>query len=169
MHLINWRRWNSCWSPYNRTATGKLGIIIFHRVRYCKEPRLTSSFETSSSRNQPTSNYWLYFTDIPDVVDVLGKSFWQKYIVLQLRILDVLELLWGTGSDWKSLDSSNIETFSWLFLFLPIVEWPLRNTLETLLLLFHSSTLSSFFTAPSIHRGTVRSCRSNLVMAFDTS
>ena len=34
-------------------------------------------------------------------------------------LLNVLELLEGTGSGWKSLDPSNIENFSWLLLLLP--------------------------------------------------
>ena len=50
-------------------------IFIFHRVHYREEHRLSSSFETLSSRDQPTSNCCMYFTDILDVVDVLGKSF----------------------------------------------------------------------------------------------
>ena len=61
------------------------------------------------------------FICIPDVVDVLSKSFWVTVQWLatqdqQHYLLNVLELLWGAGSGWKSLNSSNIDTFSCLLL-----------------------------------------------------
>ena len=53
--------------------------------KYCMERSLVSSFETSSSRNQTTSGDGIHLTCVLNVVDVLSKSFWKQYIVLQCR------------------------------------------------------------------------------------
>ena len=66
-------------------------------------------------------------SSVPDVVQVLGESILSETehcLAIQDQqhcLLNVLELLEITGIDWKSLDSSNIETFSQLLLLLP--EW----------------------------------------------
>ena len=59
------------------------------------------------------------------MVDVLGKLILSVTVLClamqdqQHYLLNVLELLEGTGIDWKSLDSRNIEIFSSLLSLLP--------------------------------------------------
>ena len=66
------------------------------------------------------------------MVEELGKSFRNQSFVLQQDqqhfLLNVLELLEGTGIGWESLDSHNIEIFSW-FLPLPVLISSLQVTI----------------------------------------
>ena len=65
----------------------------------------------------------------------------------------MLELLEGTGIEWKSLDSSNIESFSLFLLLLPVLISNLQVTIAK-----HHWTSR-----------TIVSCRGNPVTVFDTS
>ena len=120
-------------------------IVILHQIHYCEEHGLSSSIETLSSRNQSTSDYWSQFIRVPDVEDILGKSFWSQYIVLQLRI--------NSNTTRMSLDCSERQNVSgWVrvqtilkpFLLssssgqnrYPIFNWPLQSTIEPFLLDF---------------------------------
>ena len=64
-------------------------LIVVHRV-HCSENRGPPvPFETSSSWDQSTSDYQMYFTYISDVIDVVGEVLWPQYIVLQCRINEI--------------------------------------------------------------------------------
>ena len=65
----------------------------------------------------------MHFTNIPDVVDVLGELIRQQYIVMQDQrnyLLNVPDLLSNTGSVWKSQGSSKNGTF--FLVLLPLSE-----------------------------------------------
>ena len=133
-------------------------IFILHQIHYCEEHGLSSSFETLSSRSQSTSDYWSQFIRVPDVVDILGKSFWSQYIVLQLRI--------NSNTTRMSSDCSERQNVSgWVrvptilkpfFLYsssgqnrYPIFNWPSN------LFFLISFILSWNFTAPSVSRNNL--------------
>ena len=48
---------------------------VCHRVHCSEEDRLSSSLEAFSSWNYSISHHGIQFTRVPDVVDVLVKSF----------------------------------------------------------------------------------------------
>ena len=124
-------------------------------------------FETFSSWDQSTSDYWMYFTYISDcsgnsTLSCNARSTtlppecpwiaWKyKEVLIRVSVQAILKpFLWSSSLCHKSY---------------PIVNWPLRSTIE---LCIDVSILSSNRTAPSSSRGIHGSCRSNLIMAFDT-
>ena len=150
-------------------------LIVVHRVHCSEKHGLPVPFETSSSCDQSTSDYWMYFTYSSDVIDELGEVFWQQYIVLQCRINEI--------TSWMSLNCFEIQEvlgrvtvqailkpFLWSssffareFVYASTVhsERPTNFTLNF-------SIRSSNLTAPSSSREIDSSCRSYLIMAFDT-
>ena len=87
-----------CRSPWFRQIAWSFShaIYVFHRVHCSEEDRLSSSLEPCSSWNKSIS----------------FKEF-NSFAFL-------LELLESTGTDWKKLDSRNIEILSSLLLLLPV-------------------------------------------------
>ena len=127
-------------------------------------------FETSSSWDHSTSDYWMYFTYTSDVIDVL----WQQYIVLQCRINDITSSMsLNYFKIQEVLGRVRVQAILKPFLWssplcqtsYPIVNCPLRSTIK---LCLEFSIISLNSTAPSSSRGIDGSCRSNLIMAFDT-
>ena len=86
-------------------------------------------------------------------------------------LLNVLELLGSTWIHWMNKDSSGIETFS-LVLLLLARQFSQSSTVHGKLptnFTLNSSIRSSNRTAPSSSRKKALSCRSNLIMNFDTA
>ena len=142
-------------------------ILTFHWVYCSEEHRLSCPCETSSrlltivcihlhSRRGGCAQ-WTF----PETVHCLEIQDQQQYI------LNALELFWGAGSVWKSLDSSNIEPF----------HWSPETGIQSLV--SDCDAWSNFFflnfsrprqvrTVPSSSRGIDWSCRSNQVTLLDT-
>ena len=81
-------------------------------------------------------------------------------------LLNVLDLLEGTGIDWKSLDSRSIQIFSsLLLLFASFDIQSSSNHCEAPSNFFflHSSMMLLYWIAPSNPRRTVRSCRNSRI------
>ena len=76
-------------------------MSTLHRIHCSEEHSLSSSFDAFSSWNQSISYYRIQFTRVPDVVEVLGKSCRNQYIVLQLRI--------NSTFSWVSLNCSKVQ------------------------------------------------------------
>ena len=58
-------------------------MYVVHRVHCCEEDRLSSSLEACSTWNQSISYCRIQFIRVPDVPEVLGKSFRNQKIVLR--------------------------------------------------------------------------------------
>ena len=131
-------------------------------------------FETSSSWDQSTSDCWMYFTYIPDVVDVLGEDIWQQYIVLLCRTKEITSWCpWIALKYRKCLEELGFKQYWNLFFGPPpfakkvIQAWIDHCEVPSNFAL-NPSTRSSNRTAPSSSWGIVESCRSNLIRDFDT-
>ena len=75
-----------------------------------------------------------FLTVESDVVDALGNPFDNSTMSCnaeyqQHYLLNVLELLEGTGIDWKILDSRNVDTFSSLLSLFPRLIFNLQVTI----------------------------------------
>ena len=57
--------------------------LTVHRIHSSEKHGLPIPFETSSSWVQSTSDSWMYFNYISDVIKKLGEVLWQQCIVLQ--------------------------------------------------------------------------------------
>ena len=145
-------------------------LIIVQQVNCNEKHGLPVPVETCDSWDQSTWNCWMY----SDVIDVLGEVLWYQYIGLQCRSTrGPSECSWMALKNRKCLEELGVQailkpflgSFSLCQTSYPIVNWPLRSTIE-LCLAF--SIRSSNRTAPSSSRGIDGSCRSNLIMASDT-
>ena len=127
----------------------------------------------------PLDSLWwrtrVQFTRVPDVEDVLGKSFRYYFIVLQRGI--------NSFFSWMSFNCSKVQDLigefglmQYVILFLappPFARVDVHSSSDhgeaPSNFFLHSSMTSLYWIAPSISRWTVWSCRSNRVLAFDTS
>ena len=127
-------------------------------------------FEASSSWDDSTSDYWMHFTYISDVVDVLGEVLRQQYIAGSTRLHP--ECPWIALKYRRCSEELVFKQYWNLFFCSPpfarklIQAWIGQYEVPANLDL-NNSARSSNLTAPSSCRWTVSSCRSNLIMNFD--
>ena len=162
-----------------RCNSGFIQIQILtgvHRVRGCEKHWLPVPFETSSSWNQSTLDDGVHVVSVPEVVDVLGEVVRWQYIVLQCRSTRLPpECPWNCSEIQEMFGRIRVQAVLKPFLrssffcqeSYPSTSCPLRSTIECCLVFF--SARSSNLTVPSSTPGMVSSCRSNLIMNFETS
>ena len=152
-------------------------LMVVHRVHCSVKHRLSVPCETSSSWDQSTSDYWMYFTYTSDVIDVLGEVLWQQYIVLQCRINEVT-----SGMSWIALKYRNcLEELGFKTRLKPFFFGPpqfARKDIQSSIghgeipsnFALNSYIISSNRTAPSSSsRGIDLLWRSNLINSFDNA
>ena len=128
-----------------------------------------------SNSDQSTFVNGVHFESVPDVVDALGKVIRQQYIVLQWWINKI--------TSWTFLNCLEVQEFIGRIRFQAILKYSLLSPLLFAKNFTKASTVhckvptnftlnlsirSSNLTAPSFSRGIAASCRSDVIMAFDT-